>query len=179
MLYKYMCYLQYTSIHQLNIHMHITYTCIHIHRHRYIEIHIYIIKRSVYTSFYTCTYLYIHDALFTRCIVCIHIIIYDLIAEWYATYIRYWECYSRMPTFHHWSIYPGPIRWQLGIYMANHHVKQRCKQKNMENYKKKYGSLLQPSIGNSEDKHGEIKNKDCCKPSETRLVIINNRDIIY
>ena len=49
------------------------------------------------------------------------------------------------------------ILWQLGVYIANHHVKQRCKQKNMENYKKKYGSLLQPSIGNSEDKHGEIK----------------------
>jgi hypothetical protein len=29
--------------------------------------------------------------------------------------------------------------------------------KNMENYKKKYGNLLQPSTGNSEDKHGEIK----------------------
>ena len=45
--------------------------------------------------------------------------------------------------------------------------------------KKNMGVCCSQALGIQRTNTGKSKNKDCCKPSETRLVIINNRDIIY
>jgi hypothetical protein len=49
----------------------------------------------------------------------------------------------------------------------------------METPKKNMGICCSQALGIQRTNTGKSKNKDYCKPSESRLVIINNRDIIY